>query len=350
MSTTLAALEQPVISFADGELSAMPNSELPAIPNGELPAIPNGELPAKPKILLVDDNKSIRTTLSMILNQNGFEVVAAANVNEALRLIGSQTFDVLLSDLRMPQAGDGLTVVSAMRHSNPKAVTIIFSGYPEMKEATAAILLQADEILVKPMAVKRLVDTIRDRLKQGATPVPAVENLANILEQETQSTIKSWLLRVGLEPHIITVRLEDKERCAHLPQLFRDLVSRLRYPLPLGTRARVSRAAAEHGLVRRQQGYSAAMLVEESRMLQVSIFQTLQNNLYKVDFSLLLVGVMAIADEVDSQLAQAMASYISESKIDVPPVRAISPDPRSEVSRDNHRLFSGIHAGSANVS
>jgi len=55
------------------------------------------------------------------------------------------------------------------------------------------------------------------------------------------------------------------------------------------------------------------MLVEESRMLQVSIFQTLQNNLSTVDFSLLLVDVMAIADEVDSQLAQAMASYIAES-------------------------------------
>jgi hypothetical protein len=62
------------------------------------------------------------------------------------------------------------------------------------------------------------------------------------------------------------------------------------------------------------------MLVEESRMLQVSIFQTLQNNLHKVDFSLLLVGVMAIADEVDSQLSQAMASYILESKIDVLPM------------------------------
>ena len=61
------------------------------------------------------------------------------------------------------------------------------------------------------------------------------------------------------------------------------------------------------------------MMVEESRMVQVTIFQALQNNLAKVDFSLLLVGVMAIADEVDSQLAQAMASYISESKHDLLP-------------------------------
>ena len=57
-------------------------------------------------------------------------------------------------------------------------------------------------------------------------------------------------------------------------------------------------------------------------MLQVSIFQTLQNNLHQVDFSLLLVGVMAVADEVDSQLAQSMASYVSESKVDTLPVTA----------------------------
>ena len=60
-------------------------------------------------------------------------------------------------------------------------------------------------------------------------------------------------------------------------------------------------------------------------MLQVSIFQTLQNNLPKIDFSLLLVGVMAIADEVDSQLAQQMASYITESKMDSLPVHAYLP-------------------------
>jgi ActR/RegA family two-component response regulator len=62
----------------------------------------------------------------------------------------------------MPGAGGGLTVVSAMRHSNPRAVTIIFSGYIAMKEAATAILLQPDEILVKPMAPEILIETIRE--------------------------------------------------------------------------------------------------------------------------------------------------------------------------------------------
>jgi hypothetical protein len=90
----------------------------------------------------------------------------------------------------------------------------------------------------------------------------------------------------------------------------------------LGTRALRSRASEMHGLLRREQGYTAAMMVEESRMLQVSIFQTLQQNLHKVNFSVVLVDVMAIADEVDSQLAQAMTSYISEAKTDTRPLEA----------------------------
>lgn len=280
----------------------------------EGPPVSGTPPPNRPRILLVDDNEGVRISMGKVLEHNGFTVVVAADVKEALHIIDTQSFDVLLSDLHMPNAGDGLTVVSAMRHSNPSAVTLIFSGYPKMSEATAAILMQADEILVKPLAVETLVDTIRTRLSKAAPLARAVESIATILEQQTEATITDWLQRVEAEPEIITVRLGSEERSAHLRQLFADLVDRLRYPLALGTRAHLSNAAVEHGLLRRRQGYSPAMLVEESRMLQVSIFQTLQNHLHQVDFSLLLVGVMAIADEVDSQLAQAMASFIAESK------------------------------------
>jgi hypothetical protein len=204
-----------------------------------------------------------------------------------------------------------------MRHASPKAVTVIFSAYPEMKRAAEAILTQTDEVVVKPLGVDNLVTVIRERLQYGVNHVPRViESVADILERSTQSTIDDWLQCVREDPGIISPHLADEERSAHLPQLFRELIARLRCPIQLGQRAPASPAAAEHGRVRRNQGYTAAMLVEESRMLQVSIFQTLQNNLNKIDFSVLLVGVMAIADEVDSQLAQQMASFISESNSD----------------------------------
>jgi len=148
------------------------------------------------------------------------------------------------------------------------------------------------------------------------------DNVATILERETKSTITSWLRKVDAEPGIITVRLSDEERCAHLPNIFRDLVARLRNPLTLGTRALISDAADDHGCLRRVQGYTPAMLVEESRMLQVSIFHTLQQHLRDLDLSVVLVDVMTIADEVDSQLAQSMASYMFEASRDTEPIEA----------------------------
>jgi YesN/AraC family two-component response regulator len=209
-----------------------------------------------------------------------------------------------------------LTVVSAMHHANPKAVTLILSGYPEMKAAAAAILLQTDEVLTKPISPKILIEIIRSRLKLEVLAARPIESVATILARETQSTIDAWLTRVDQEGDLLSVPMDHAVRSAYLPQLFLDLVSRLQKPLPLGTRALVSESAAQHGKARRDQGYTAAMMVEESRMLQVSIFQTLQHNLTAVDFNLLLGDVMAIADEVDSQLAQQMAAYISESKKD----------------------------------
>src|ERR1700674_2734693 len=102
--------------------------------------------------------------------------------------------------------------------------------------------------------------------------------------------------------------LSFEDRTGHLPNLLADLVYRLR--LPPTAKATISIAAREHGDLRRRQGYTAAMVVEESRILQVSIFNTLQNNLARVDFSKVLLDVMTIADEVDSQLKQAMLSYV----------------------------------------
>ena len=274
---------------------------------------------AKKKVLVVDDNPVLLLTLAQVLEVNDFDVTTATNVSDALKLILSGTYDVLLSDLHMPGAGDGLTVVSAMRHSNPKAVTMLLSAFPEMKAAAQAILLQTDQILVKPMKVDALVDAIKQRLVDGPTPARLVESVATILERATGSTILDWLERVRLEAELVAVPLTEEKRSEHLPQVFRDLVDRLRSFRTLGSKELISQAASQHGITRRKQGYTADMMVEESRMLQVSIFQTLQNNLATIDFSVLLIGVMTIADEVDSQLSQAMKSYIAESVQDALP-------------------------------
>jgi ActR/RegA family two-component response regulator len=266
-----------------------------------------------PRLLLVDDNENVLLTLKQSLELNGFEVVAASGVNDALRSIAADRFDVLLSDLHMPGPGDGLTVVSAMRNVQPHVITLVYSGYPEMRAAANAILLQADEILVKPLSVPDLVEIIREKLqRRNRAVVRVAENVSMILESEHEPIIQQWMKRVSAHKQLMLIPLSFRERTGHLPQLLQDLVARLRRPHSLEGMNLESGSAHEHGKVRRAQGYSAALLVEESRILQVSIFQTLQDNLPRLDFSLVLVDVMTIADEVDSQLCQAMQTFTTE--------------------------------------
>jgi CheY-like chemotaxis protein len=274
---------------------------------------------ASTKLLLVDDDEAVRYMLAAVLEKHGYEVTTAASVPEALKLITAGSYDVLLSDLHMPGRGDGLTVVSAMRHSNPKAITILLSAFPEMDAAAQAILLQTDQILVKPMNIPALIEAIEQRLASGPPPSRVIESVATILEYSIESTIEAWYERVKRNKKLTFVSMSREQRAGHIPKILIDLVHRLRSFKSLGSSELVSAAAEEHGRFRRQQGYSAAMLVEESRMLQVSIFETLQKNLASIDFSILLNAVMTIADEVDAQLSQAMDSYMEESLLEATP-------------------------------
>jgi CheY-like chemotaxis protein len=279
-----------------------------------------GKRMAAIKILLVDDDETQNIIMRSLLEREGFDITVARNPAEALRLISAERYDVLLSDLHMPGAADGLTVISAMRHLNPNAIAVLLTGFPEMDVAARTILRQADEIMIKRSDLAALVESIKHRIANGtAHSEPKVESVATILEREAPSCIEDWFLEVQLDSKLSSVPLTPEQRCGHLPQVFLDLVARLRAALPIGSKGPQSPFAASHGLTRRRQGYSAAMMVEESRILQVCIFHMLQNNLATIDFSVLLIQVMTIADEVDSQLRQAMECYVEESLLDTLP-------------------------------
>jgi hypothetical protein len=136
-----------------------------------------------------------------------------------------------------------------------------------------------------------------------------IESVADILERELQAVIEEWLLRVEKEPDLTQIPLNYEERTGHLPHLLHDVINRLR--LDAGTKAPISKAAADHGDLRRKQGYTVAMAVEESRLLQVSIFTTLHKNVKQLEFSALLPDVVTIADEVDAQLKEQMLRFMA---------------------------------------
>jgi DNA-binding response OmpR family regulator len=272
------------------------------------------------RVLLVDDDEAVRSMMSMTLEGKGFDVVPAASVTEALKLITTESFDVLITDLHMPNPSDGFAVVTAMRHSQPDALALLVSGYPDVKSAMDAILLEADDIIVKPFEAGKLAEMVHEKLLlRKPSARTQKERVASILQRCTSGIVENWLGRVRKNKELNRVSLTDKERTGYLPKLIEDLIVRLREPnIPGEETNSVCSAATAHGKMRNLQGYTPAMLVHDSRILQVTLFEMLQSNLSALDFSLLLPDVMTIADEMDSQLTQAMDSYMNVKRQPAP--------------------------------
>lgn len=133
-------------------------------------------------------------------------------------------------------------------------------------------------------------------------------SVAAILERELDSMIKEWKRQVGLVPSLTNVLLTDTDRTGHLPKLFGEVLCRLR-----GNRDSeppISIAAGSHGRLRFAQGYSVAMLVDESRILEVTTFGTLQRHQGELDRSQVLLDVVIVADEADRQLEETVVGFM----------------------------------------
>ena len=143
--------------------------------------------------------------------------------------------------------------------------------------------------------------------------VATIESVADILEREVKAVIEEWVVRVEQEPDLTCIPMNFEDRTGHLPDLLHDVIVRLR--MDPGTKAPISKAAAHHGDLRRKQGYTVALAVEESRLLQVSIFTILHKNAKNLNLSALLLNVVTIADEVDAQLKRQMLRFMAANVV-----------------------------------
>jgi hypothetical protein len=158
-----------------------------------------------------------------------------------------------------------------------------------------------------------MTKTVTERSNDNGTPAVQTESVADILERELKNIIHEWMALVEKQDDLMSIALSYEDRAGHLPALLREIILRLR--LSAGTKAPVSVAASHHGDLRRKQGYSVAMVVEESRLLQVCLFTTLHKNTHRIEYSKLLPNVVTIADEVDAQLKQQMLRYMAANAV-----------------------------------
>ncbi|HEY5027040.1 MAG TPA: hypothetical protein VIK39_01405 [Candidatus Angelobacter sp.] len=137
--------------------------------------------------------------------------------------------------------------------------------------------------------------------------IQTTETVATVLERELKPLIERWMIRVDKVAALTRISLTHKERTGHLPQLMEDLIVRLR--LEKGGKCPETTSAHDHGQARFEQGYSAPMLVEESLLLQVTIFDTMRREQKHLDPNTMLEDVVTIADECDTQLKHQMETY-----------------------------------------
>ena len=155
---------------------------------------------------------------------------------------------------------------------------------------------------------------------------PKHERVATILGRSVGNIVEDWLSGVKQGVELNHLLLSNEERSEHLPKLVKDLIARLsRSGTATKNRAAVpSSTAIAHGKLRHRQGYTAAMVVHESRILQVTLFKVLQNNVSLLNVRLLLSDVITIADEVDAQLEQSMDSFMNAMQQSTAAVRQTS--------------------------
>jgi ActR/RegA family two-component response regulator len=119
-----------------------------------------------PCILIVDDDKSVRETLSTILQSRGYQTTSAASANEAIEKTRTKFFDVILVDIKLPGNFGGTQLLSFFQKSAPDAIKIIITGYPSVENAAEALNLGAHSYLTKPFNPDDLVKTIENKLHE----------------------------------------------------------------------------------------------------------------------------------------------------------------------------------------
>jgi ATP-dependent Lon protease len=127
---------------------------------------------APPHLLVVDDEEIARSNLEHVLKKEGYAVQTAANGLEALELLRSWSFDLIVTDLKMDKM-DGMTLLAEARRLSPSTQIIIVTGYATVNSAVEAMRTGAAHYLTKPISLDALRESVREVLGQRKKLAPA---------------------------------------------------------------------------------------------------------------------------------------------------------------------------------
>src|SRR5512134_2457700 len=118
-----------------------------------------------PSILIVDDEPGVRTALSGVLRDEGYDVDAAETGEACLEQLARQAYDVVVLDVWLPGM-DGLATLTRMRERQIDAQVVIISGHGNVESAVRAIKMGAFDFVEKPLSLEKTVLVVRNALRQ----------------------------------------------------------------------------------------------------------------------------------------------------------------------------------------
>jgi DNA-binding NtrC family response regulator len=134
------------------------------------------------RILVVDDEESIRKVLKTVLEEEGYDVDTSENGREAIRKSNAKFYNLVLIDIRLPDM-EGTKLLTALKETTPKMVKIIVTGYPTLQNAVEAVNMGADAYVLKPFKMENFLNTIREHLeKQRKAKKYSQEKVAEFIE------------------------------------------------------------------------------------------------------------------------------------------------------------------------
>jgi DNA-binding response OmpR family regulator len=260
------------------------------------------------EVLFVDDEESIRLTLPLMLQTFGFKLTCAASVAEALRFISERSFDVLLSDMNIGRPGDGFTVASAMRNTQPNALRFLLTGYPDIETALQALREEVDDYLIKPTEVEELVTTIRSKLEKRTPPQEIkLKRLSEIIKREQEYITDKWLKLATQDAELGHVTLSVAERKDHVPRLL-EVAAGILNGREITSEDR--NVAAQHGKTRSQQGYLATWIVREAKLLQDAIADCVRRNMLEIEMSSLIGDMVSVFGIVQNLVEHSLNAFL----------------------------------------
>lgn len=138
------------------------------------------------KILIVDDDESVRETFTAILEENGYIVDTAENGRDAIEKSNKNFYNAAFIDIRLPDM-DGTDLLTAMKETTPKMRKIIITGYPALQNAINAVNKNADAYVLKPPKMRDVLSMLKEQLqKQKDEKRLSEEKVADFIQKRAK--------------------------------------------------------------------------------------------------------------------------------------------------------------------